>query len=101
MSIHVFRGILVSQVSARTNEKTLFHKKKVASKGTKRVCLFRAKDVPRKWRCCMHRVHVVFNAVFRPLDFNEAAIFDSEYTTFDIISHSTPFYFPFIIERLD
>lgn len=31
-----------------TNEKTLFHKKKkkVASKGTKRVCLFRAKDVP-------------------------------------------------------
>lgn len=41
----------------------------------------------------MHRVHVVFNAVFRPLDFNEAAIFDSEYTTFDIISHSTPFIF--------
>lgn len=39
----------------------------------------------RKWRCCMHRVHVAFNAVFRPLDFNEAAIF--EYTAFDIISH--------------
>lgn len=39
----------------------------------------------RKWRCCMHRVYVAFNAVFRPLDFNEAAIF--EYIAFDIISH--------------
>lgn len=71
-----------------TNEKTLFHKKKKKGcfEGNEaRLFISCQGRSSRKWRCCMHRVHVAFNAVFRPLDFNEAAIF--EYTAFDIISH--------------
>lgn len=71
-----------------TNEKTLFHKKKKKGcfEGNEaRLFISCQGRSSRKWRCCMHRVYVAFNAVFRPLDFNEAAIF--EYIAFDIISH--------------